>query len=70
MSACLPATARAERAGRAGGRNRLVAGNAQNVTLGPGPRLRGSQAAQVARAYLDPAMVDYTVHRNENLEWQ
>jgi uncharacterized protein len=23
-----------------------------------------------ARAYLDSAMVDYTVHRNENLEWQ
>jgi uncharacterized protein len=23
-----------------------------------------------ARAYLDSAMVDYTVHRNENLAWQ
>jgi len=22
------------------------------------------------RAYLDSAMVDYTIHRNENLAWQ
>jgi hypothetical protein len=25
---------------------------------------------QVPWAYLDSAMVDYTIHRNENLAWQ
>jgi hypothetical protein len=39
MSACLPASARASRAGRAGARNRPVARNARNAPLRPGTRL-------------------------------
>jgi uncharacterized protein len=32
-------------------------------------RFDGEMIVEV-RAYLDSAMVDYTIHRNENLAWQ
>jgi ketosteroid isomerase-like protein len=32
-------------------------------------RFDGGMIVEV-RAYLDSAMVDYTIHRNENLTWQ
>jgi len=35
-----------------------------------GTHALGGRYRSEVRAYLDSAMVDYTIHRNENLAWQ